>query len=115
MKRKENKTISYGSIEQMQQRKEQLHEVISLENKEIRRLWTQLTSEDKHASRGEQIATFVSYGVMAYDGVMMLRIQQKPVSPSTENAIKEITTFLGMLSDYYKEDKEKGLKFEDDL
>ncbi|MBO7645699.1 MAG: DUF4924 family protein [Prevotella sp.] len=48
-------------------------------------------------------------------GVMMLRIQQKPVSPSTENAIKEITTFLGMLSDYYKEDKEKGLKFEDDL
>jgi len=73
MKRKENKTISYGSIEQMQQRKEQLHEVISLENKEIRRLWTQLTSEDKHASRGEQIAAFVSYGVMAYDGIMMLR------------------------------------------
>ncbi|MBO5613248.1 MAG: DUF4924 family protein [Prevotella sp.] len=47
-------------------------------------------------------------------GVMMLRIQQKVISASTENAIKEITTFLGMLSDYYKKDKEEGLKFEDD-
>ena len=46
-------------------------------------------------------------------GVMMLRLQQKEVSKSTENAVKEITTFLGMLSDYYKKDKEEGLKFED--
>lgn len=64
---------SYCSIEQMEQRKEQLQEVITLENKEIRRLWTQLTENDKHASKGEQIAAFVSYGVMAYDGIMMLR------------------------------------------
>lgn len=64
---------AYGSIEQMQLRKEQLHEVIELEDKEIRRLWTQLTSNDKNASKGEQIAAFVSYGVMAYDGLMMLR------------------------------------------
>ena len=64
---------AYGSIEQMQLRKEQLHEVIELEDKEIRRLWTQLTSNDKNASKGEQIASFVSYGVMAYDGLMMLR------------------------------------------
>lgn len=47
-------------------------------------------------------------------GVMLLRLQQKEVSASTENAVKEITTFLGMLSDYYKKDKEEGLKFEDD-
>ena len=64
---------AYGSIEQMQLRKEQLHDVIELEDKEIRRLWTQLTSNDKNASKGEQIAAFVSYGVMAYDGLMMLR------------------------------------------
>ncbi len=64
---------AYGSIEQMQLRKEQLHEVIELEDKEIHRLWTQLTSNDKNASKGEQIAAFVSYGVMAYDGLMMLR------------------------------------------
>ena len=47
-------------------------------------------------------------------GVMMLRLQQKEISSSTENAVKELTTFLGMLSDYYKKDKEEGLKFEDD-
>lgn len=34
-------------------------------------------------------------------GVMLLRIQQKPISPDTQNAIKEITTLIGMLSDYY--------------
>ena len=73
MKGKSNKKQAYGSIEQMQMRKEQLREVIELEDKEIRRLWTQLTSNDKNATRGEQIGTFVSYGVMAYDGLLMLR------------------------------------------
>ena len=45
-------------------------------------------------------------------GVMMLRLQKKEVSTSTEHAVKEISTFIGMLSDYYKKDKEEGLKFE---
>lgn len=48
-------------------------------------------------------------------GVMLLRLQQKEVSASTQNAVKEITTFLGMLSDYYRKDKEEGLKFDDDI
>lgn len=46
-------------------------------------------------------------------GVMMLRLQKKTVSPDTEHAIKEITTFIGMLSDYYLKDKNGELKFED--
>ena len=45
-------------------------------------------------------------------GVMLLRLQKKTVSPDTQHAVKEITTFIGMLSDYYKKDKEEGLKFE---
>lgn len=45
-------------------------------------------------------------------GVMMLRLQKKTVSPDTEHAIKEITTFIGMLSDYYLKDKKGELKFE---
>ena len=45
-------------------------------------------------------------------GVMLLRLQKKDISPDTQHAVKEITTFLGMLSDYYKKDKEEGLKFE---
>lgn len=45
-------------------------------------------------------------------GVMLLRLQHKEISPDTSHAVKEITTFIGMLSDYYKKDKEEGLKFE---
>ena len=45
-------------------------------------------------------------------GVMLLRLQQKEITPNTQAAVKEITTLVGMLSDYYKQDKEQGLKFE---
>ena len=45
-------------------------------------------------------------------GVMMLRLQKKEITPNTAHAVKEISTFIGMLSDYYKKDKEEGLKFE---
>lgn len=45
-------------------------------------------------------------------GVMMLRLQNKPVSPDTKHAIKEITTFIGMLNDYYMKDKQGELKLD---
>ena len=45
-------------------------------------------------------------------GVMMLRLQKKEITPNTQHAVKEISTFIGMLADYYKKDKEEGLKFE---
>lgn len=45
-------------------------------------------------------------------GVMMLRLQKKKISPDTEHAIKEITTFIGMLSDYYLKDKQEPLEFD---
>lgn len=45
-------------------------------------------------------------------GVMMLRLGKKKISPDTEHAIKEITTFVGMLSDYYMKDKEEPLEFD---
>ena len=45
-------------------------------------------------------------------GVMMRRLQNKPVSPDTEHAIKEITTFIGMLNDYYMKDKQGELKLD---
>ncbi len=45
-------------------------------------------------------------------GVMMLRLQKKEITPNTEHAVREVSTFIGMLSDYYKKDKEEGLKFE---
>ena len=45
-------------------------------------------------------------------GVMMLRLQKKEITPNTAHAVKEISTFIGMLSDYYHKDKNEGLKFE---
>lgn len=44
-------------------------------------------------------------------GIMFLRIQQKPVSEETEKALKTISTFVGMLSDYYTKDREEPLEF----
>lgn len=45
-------------------------------------------------------------------GTMMLRLQKKEISPETEHAVKEITTFIGMLSDYYLKDRTEGLEFD---
>lgn len=45
-------------------------------------------------------------------GVMMLRLQKKDISPQTLNAVKEISTFIGMLNDYYIKDREEPLEFE---
>lgn len=44
-------------------------------------------------------------------GVMMLRLQKKEISPDTEHAVKEITTYIGMLNDYYLKDKQEPLEF----
>lgn len=47
-------------------------------------------------------------------GTMMLRLQKKNISPDTEHAVKEISTLIGMLSDYYKQDKEEGINFDEE-
>ncbi len=64
-------------------------------------------------SRGNKDITEIETCLNALYGVMMLRLQKKEISPQTLNAVNEITTFLGMLSDYYKQDKEEGLDFGD--
>ena len=45
-------------------------------------------------------------------GVMMLRLQKKEITPKTQQAVKEITTLVGMLNDYYLKDKQEPLVFE---
>ena len=44
-------------------------------------------------------------------GVMLLRMQKKEVSAETATAIDNIAKFIGLLSDYYKKDKEGELEF----
>ena len=63
-------------------------------------------------NRGDKEISEIETCLNALYGVMMLRLQQKEVSPQTQNAVKEISTFLGMLSDYYIKDKTEGLEFE---
>ena len=46
-------------------------------------------------------------------GVLMLRLQKKEVSPQTMEAVKQISTFLAILSEKYKQEKSGELKLED--
>jgi len=61
--------------------------------------------------RGNSNESEIATCFNALYGTMMLRLQKKEISTNTEHAIKEITTFIGLLSDYYKKDKEEGLEF----
>ena len=70
---KKKRIRPYHSLEEIQMRKEQLSEVIELEDQEIKRLWTQLMEKDEEASPAEQIGKYIKYGMMAYDGFMTLR------------------------------------------
>ena len=64
-------------------------------------------------NRGDKEINEIETCLDALYGVMMLRLQKKEVSAQTEKAFKEITLFVGMLSDYYLKDRTEGLQFED--
>ena len=63
--------------------------------------------------KGDKEIGEVETCLSALYGVMLLRMRQKPISPETAHAIKAITTFLGMLSDYYIKDRTEGLEWEE--
>lgn len=63
-------------------------------------------------NKGDKDITEIETCLNALYGVMMLRLQHKTISPDTEHAIKEITTFIGMLSDYYLKDKTEGIELD---
>ena len=65
-------------------------------------------------NKGDKDINEIETCLDALYGIMMLRLQKKAISPETEKAIKEITTLVGLLSDYYIKDNTEGLKVEDD-
>lgn len=65
-------------------------------------------------NKGDKDINEIETCLDALYGIMMLRLQKKAISSETEKAIKEITTLVGLLSDYYIKDNTEGLKFEDD-
>lgn len=64
-------------------------------------------------SKGKKDISEIETLLNALYGVMLLRLQKKAVSAQTQTALNEITTFLGMLSDYYIKDKTEGLDFDE--
>jgi flagellin-specific chaperone FliS len=60
--------------------------------------------------KGEEDVSEIETCFNALYGTMMLRLQKKEISPDTQHAIKEITTLIGMLSDYYQKDKQGELE-----
>ena len=62
-------------------------------------------------SKGKKDVSELETCFEALYGVMMLRIQGKKISPETDAAMKDISTFLGMLSDYFQKDKKEPLEF----
>ena len=65
-------------------------------------------------NKGDKDINEIETCMNALYGTMMLRLQNKTISPDTDNAIKEISTFIGMLNDYYIKDKKEGLTFDED-
>lgn len=65
-------------------------------------------------SKGDKETGEIETCLNALYGTMLLRLQHKDITPNTANAVKEITTFLGMLSDYYKKEKEEGINFDEE-
>ena len=62
-------------------------------------------------SKGDKNVSEIETCLDALYGIMMLRMQKKEISPETEHAIKEISIFIGMLSDYYLKNETEGLDF----
>lgn len=65
-------------------------------------------------NKGDKQVGEIETCMNALYGTMLLRLQKKEISPNTEHAVKEISTFVGMLSDYYIKDKTEGLKFDEE-
>ena len=61
--------------------------------------------------KGDKNISEIETCLDALYGIMMLRMQKKEISPETEHAIKEISTFIGMLSDYYLKNETEGFDF----
>ena len=64
-------------------------------------------------NRGDKNQNEIETCLNALYGTMMLRLQNREISPDTKHAISEITTFIGLLSDYCLADKSGELILND--
>lgn len=63
----------FNSLEDIELRKAQLADSINSDEKEISLTWQYINLKEENASISDRISSAISYGLMAYDGVMTIR------------------------------------------
>lgn len=63
-------------------------------------------------NKGSKDVSEVETCLNALYGKMLLKLQNKDVTPETQRALDEITVFIGMLSDYFAKEKEDPKMFD---
>ncbi|MCH5307608.1 MAG: hypothetical protein J1E37_05955 [Prevotella sp.] len=66
-------TTSYSSLEEIQQRKEELKTNLQNESQKIGELWHGLTAAKEPTSKGEMIANIVTNSITAIDAFLLVR------------------------------------------
>lgn len=67
---------------------------------------------DLRSKAGENRVGEIETCFTALYGMLMLRLSQKDISPETELAIKQISKFIAVLSEYFKKDENDELEHE---
>jgi hypothetical protein len=70
----------YNTLEEIQQRKQQLQANIRQHNEQISTLWGSLTTQQEPSSKGELVANLVSNSVTAIDAFLLVRKLMKSYS-----------------------------------
>jgi hypothetical protein len=68
-----NTTPAYTTLEQLQQRKEELRASLQGESQKIGELWHGLTAPKPDSSKGEMIASLVTNSITASDAFLLVR------------------------------------------
>ena len=68
-----NTTHAYTTLEQLQQRKEELRASLQGESQKIGELWHGLTAPKPDSSKGEMIASLVTNSITAIDAFLLVR------------------------------------------
>ena len=68
-----NPKPTYSTLEQIQERKNQLSADIQRESQNIGKLWHELTAPKPASSKGELFASLVSNGISAIDAFLLVR------------------------------------------
>jgi len=82
MKKTDNNvtTYTFGTLEEIQMRKDQLTDAIDTDSEKIAALWNELFKKREDSSKGEYIASIVTNTITAVDAFLMVRKLMKNYS-----------------------------------